>query len=205
MFFPVQAIQELKLYNWHLGCPKPLPQHLQIILDKNEFNYTTDCLRDYLLHLPNPFEIQKILVTLQDEARNLARAELSNFFWWDICPGEHWLFANMQRDSHHLLVSFCWKTVNKGKPAGIFSQTDASWSFDKDAPRCSRFHFHQPEYHALVEVFKRWLLQPMPDWPHWATPTLLTQVFWVFLFTLTGLRHKTLNLLSKIDFFIFML
>lgn len=171
MFFSAEALRELTLSGWHTQPVEPVPPlALQLLANKDK-EYSASCLHAYIQSLPNAQEQYKILATLREEAQEHAKASMSGFRWWDICPGEHWLFAELERDQTQLLVSFCWKTVKKGAATGMFSQTDASWLFDKDAPRRSRFHFNQPEYHNLIAAFRAWLKQPIPDWPHWATPT----------------------------------
>jgi hypothetical protein len=174
MFFSVEAIRELTLTGWHTKPIEPIPPLARELLALKEPNsgYDEKSLHSYLQSLPDADEQGKIVHALQKKALQLADARMSGFRWWDICPGEHWLMADMYRDHSPLLVGFTWKTVKKGSSSGLLGQTSATWLFDKDAPRRARFHFEQPEYHSLIASFERWLQQPLPAWPHWALPAI---------------------------------
>lgn len=117
-------------------------------------------LANFLLTLPPAEEQEKILNRLT-EAASEKRADISNFRWWDIMTGEHWLFADVVREGQTVLVNFIWKNVEKGKSSRMSPQHAPVWARDSNAPGGWRFEFDFAEYHDMVGAFLAWFDKPL--------------------------------------------
>lgn len=171
MFFSVQDLVRLTTLGWHHqafpAALERIPKEATCLLEGQTL-YTLENLYSFLRSQPNAQEQMKIVATLESLAKKHG-CELLEMRWWDINPGEHWLICRALRDGIEILVSFSWKMVVKGHQGNTLAQSDVSWVYDKKSYRNCRFHIGQPEYHTLVEAFKKWLSAPLPAWPHWAT------------------------------------
>lgn len=168
MFFPADAFLAVTRLGWHLKPFGPIPDQAKELIQVQDPVYEPQALHTYLRSMPNAEEQEKILHTLAEAAREHGAAT-SNLRWWDISPGEHWLFADIRRNDVLVLVSFCWKTVKKGLVEMPLGQAaEVCWVFDKHTPRRARFLISQPEYHSLIAAYRKWLSEPLPPLPAWA-------------------------------------
>lgn len=123
-------------------------------------------LAHFLNELPTPDKQLKITNRLRDIAIH-HRAQCEQFAWWNIMPGEHWLFAELTRGGQKMMVVFIWKRQKKDGPASNIVKQEAEWVRDVQAPDGWRFQFFCTHYKKLLELFEAWLKKPLelPDTP----------------------------------------